>query len=133
METILEGLPVTILLDDVTVCGGTVEECIDLTADAIVRLAEAGAMIGLYKGVIAAEEVEFMGEIWQAGGYFRPPPERVTALLEMSDEALASFHRPQLYGILSYWRMFLPDFAARTERLRGLLGSDARGWTEAHT
>jgi len=118
MESVLQGLPVTILLDDTTVCGETVDECLDRTADAIIRLAEAGAMIGLYKGIIAAEEVEFMGEVWSAGGYFRPPAERVTALLDLDEAALSAMHRASLYGMLSFWRMFIPDFAARTTKLR---------------
>ena len=133
MEQVLEGLPVCILLDDVTCCANDVAQCVQDTVDAIVRLATAGAMIGLYKGIIAAEEVEFMGDWWSSGGFFRPMVDKVTALLELSEEALSSMHRPQLYGMLSYWRLYLPDFASRTARLRGLLGSDARSWTPAHT
>lgn len=133
METVLQGLPVATLLDDVTACADTVVDCVDRTADAIVRLAEEGAMVGLYKGIIAAEEVEFMGEVWKAGGYFRPPAGRVTALLDLDEAALSGMHRASLYGMLSYWRMFIPDFAARTTKLRSLLGSDARDWTAEHT
>jgi hypothetical protein len=77
METVLEGLPVAILLDDVTTKDDDVEANVDSAADAIIRLAEAGAMVGLYKGVVGAEEVEFMGDMWAAGGYWRPCVDKV--------------------------------------------------------
>ena len=62
MEDVLRELPVAVLLDDVTVPEDDLQRCIDGAADAIIRLCEAGAMVGLYKGVIGAEGAEFMGE-----------------------------------------------------------------------
>ena len=50
-------------------------------AEAIQRLCAAGAMVGLYKGVIGAEESEFLGEVWSSGGHFRPPRDKVMALM----------------------------------------------------
>ena len=50
-------------------------------------------MVGLYKGVIGAEEAEFMGEQWTSGGYFCPNLGKVTALLREGDEYLASMPR----------------------------------------
>ena len=35
--------------------------------------------------------------------------------------------------MLGYWRDYVPDFAARTEKLRRLLSKDAAPWTAAHT
>ena len=46
-------------------------------ADAIGRLCKAGAMVGLYKGMIGATETEFMGATWSSGGKFRPLEGRV--------------------------------------------------------
>ena len=94
----------------------------ELAADAIIRLCRAGAMVGLYKGIVGAEETEFMGELWRTGGYFRPLEGRVIALLEMGEGELAAMPCAQLYGMLSYWRQFIPDFSAKTHRLRQLLG-----------
>lgn len=34
--------------------------------------------------------------------------------------------------MLSYWRQFIPDFSAKTSRLRKLLGQDAGDWTPDH-
>ena len=50
-------------------------------------------MVGLYKGVIGAEEAEFMGEQWTSGGYFCLNLGKVTALLREGDEYLASMPR----------------------------------------
>lgn len=86
-------LPASILLDDVTVAGQTRKENMVEAAEAIVRLCRAGAMVGLYKGVIAAEETEFMGEYWRAGGYWRPQENKVEALLQLGEGAWASMPR----------------------------------------
>jgi hypothetical protein len=51
----------------------------------------------------------------------------------MGEDQLAGMPRAQLYGMLGYWREYLPDFAARTVRLRKLLARDAAPWTPAHT
>ena len=51
----------------------------------------------------------------------------------MSEGELSSMPRATLHGLLSYWRAYVPDFASRTTRLRGLLSQDARGWTPHHT
>ena len=93
MEDVLAGLPVAILLDDVTIAEADLQESIDGAVDAIIRLCQAGAMVGLYKGVIGAEEAEFMGEQWTSGGYFCPNLGKVTALLREGDEYLASMSR----------------------------------------
>jgi hypothetical protein len=89
-------------------------------------------MVGLYKGIIGAEEEEFLGETWSSGGIFRPPHGKVQALMQMGDEAIAAMPRAKLYGMLSYWRNFVPDFSARTHALKKLLGQDAGDWTPAH-
>lgn len=73
-----------------------------------------------------------MGEQWVSGGYFRPNLGRVRALLREGDEQLAAMPRAQLFGMLSYWRQFIPDFSAKTSRLRKLLGQDAGDWTAEH-
>ena len=73
-----------------------------------------------------------MGERWFAGGLFRPPSDKVTALLRLGDDRLAAMPRAQLFGMLSYWRQFIPDFSAKTEGLKKLLSQDAGEWTTAH-
>ena len=126
-------LPVAILLDDVTVPADDMEAAVMGAADAINRLCRAGAMVGLYKGMIGATETEFMGSMWASGGKFRPLEERVSELLERGEAAYAAMPRAQLYGMLSFWRQYIPDFSSKTRRLRGLLGQDAGDWTADHT
>ena len=43
-----------------------------------------------------------MGERWFAGGLFRPPSDKVTALLRLGDDRLAAMPRAQLFGMVSY-------------------------------
>jgi hypothetical protein len=57
-------LPVAIQLDDITVTTDDVTKNVTYAAEAIVCLCKAGAMAGLYKGIIGATEFEFMGEQW---------------------------------------------------------------------
>jgi hypothetical protein len=126
-------LPIAILLDDVTVASEDVGQNVRDAAEAIVRLCKAGAMVGLYKGVIGARECEFMGETWRTGGFWRPIEGRVEAVLKLGEEAWAAMPRAHLYGMLSYWRAFIPDFSSKTARLRSLLRQDAGDWTPEHT
>jgi len=41
--------------------------------------------------------------------------------------------RSKVYGMIGYWREYVPDFAARTRKLKALLSSDATPWTKEHT
>jgi hypothetical protein len=42
-------------------------------------------------------------------------------------------NRASLYGLLNFYREYLPTFAELTEPIRELLGQDARPWTSAAT
>lgn len=126
-------LPVCILLDNVTAVADTVEANLVDAAEGILRLTAAGAMVGLEKCEFGVEEGKHLGDWWTSGGYFRPPPGRMAALLELSEDTLAGMVRSKIYGMVGYWREYLPDFAARTSRLCGLLSRDAAPWTPSHT
>ena len=62
-------------------------------ADSIGRLCKAGAMVGLYKGMIGATETEFMGATWSSGGKFRPLEGRVQELLKQGESAFTIMPR----------------------------------------
>jgi hypothetical protein len=134
METVLlakaagRPLPATILLDDVTVFQDELALNLKDAVEAILRLTRAGAMVGPAKCKLGATEAEYMGEQWTSGGYFRPPTGKLAALLELTSEQLAEWPRAKLYGLLSYWRNYVPDFAAKTAKLRALLSQDAAPW-----
>lgn len=42
-------------------------------------------------------------------------------------------NRSSLYGLLNFFREYVPNFAELTEPLRELLGQDAKPWTQAAT
>ena len=43
----------------------------------------------------------------------------------MSEEDLASASRAQIFGLLSYFRPYCPDFAARINEIRKLVSDDS--------
>jgi hypothetical protein len=55
-------LPATILLDDTTTYHDDLDACLEDGVEAILRLTEAGAMVGPAKCVLGADEAEHMGE-----------------------------------------------------------------------
>ena len=48
--------------------------------------------------------------------------------MEKSHGELAWFNRPSLYGLLNFYREYLPAFAKLVEPLCQLLGQDAQLW-----
>ena len=85
-------------------------------------------MINLAKSVLGTETAKVMGHIWKSGGYFTATGKKIKALLTMSDEAMDHRTPATLYGILSFYHEYIPDFAAKTKPLRELLGNDATPW-----
>ena len=54
---------------------------------------------------------------------------KLAALIEKMDGELAWANRASLYGLLNFYREYVPAFAELVEPLRQLLGQDARPWT----
>lgn len=139
MEDVLCGpqverpLPLSILLDDVATQDDDLAQNLEDGADTVLRLTAAGAMVGLPKCQFGVQEARHLGHWWTSGGYFRPPAGKLAALMELSEEQLTRLPRAKIYGMLGFWRDYVPDFAARTSRLRALLSRDAAPWTAAHT
>ena len=46
-----------------------------------------------------------------------------------TNEELSKMSRASLYGLLNFFREYVPSFAEVTEPLRALLGQDAKEWT----
>jgi hypothetical protein len=55
------------------------------------------------------------------------------ALATQPADKLASMSRSSLYGLLNFYREYLPTFAEITEPIRELLGQDAKPWTHSAT
>ena len=55
------------------------------------------------------------------------------SLCVATSDQLAQMNRASLYGLLNFYREYLPTFAELTEPIRELLSQDASPWTEAAT
>ena len=139
MDTILAGtkadtkVPTNIYLDDVGIKGNTIDQLLTDTVAAIARIAKAGFMVNLSKSIIAAHTTKVMGHIWRSGGYFTATGKKLLALVEMEHAGMAAKSPSELFGVLNFYRDYIPDFAAKTEPIRLLLANDARPWTPPHT
>ena len=129
----LPKLRCTVYLDDIAVFGDSIEEVLEATAEVIRRLARAGFMVNLKKSHLCEEALKILGHRWASGGYWLPQRERLEQLQEVSHEELRGVNRSSLYGLLNFFREYVPDFAERTEPLRKLLGNDAAPWTPEAT
>ena len=59
-----------------------------------------------------------------------PNIEKLHAHVAKTDEELGRMSRPSLYGLLNFYREYVPVFAKLVEPLRRLLRQDARPWTK---
>ena len=57
-----------------------------------------------------------------------PNVTKLAALIEKTNGELARANRASLYGLLNFYREYVPAFAELVEPLRQLLGQDARPW-----
>ncbi len=103
------------------------------TAEVIRRLAKAGFMINLKKSHLCETSLKILGHKWQSGGYWLPEPGKLQSLIESSTEKLCKVNRAALYGLLNFYREYVPHFAEVTEPIRRLLGDDSKSWTEVAT
>ncbi len=103
------------------------------TAEVIRRLAKAGFMINLKKSHLCETNLKILGHLWKAGGYWLPEPSKLVGLVQAKTESLAKANRAALFGLLNFYREYVPHFAEVTEPLRRLLGDDSKPWTEAVT
>ncbi len=79
-------------------------------------------MINLGKSQLVESTAKVLGHRWELGGYWSPCTDKVEALLTMPDSKLATMNRASLYGLLNFYREYVPTFAEVTEPLRALLG-----------
>ena len=54
-------------------------------------------------------------------------------LLQAKTAQLAKTNRAALFGLLNFYREYVPHFGEVTEPLRQLLGDDSKVWTESVT
>ena len=135
VESVLEGepgdrrLPVVVYLDDIAVFGDDQGQVLEDTLEAIRRLTKAGFMINLKKSQLVEDAAKVLGHHWSSGGFWSPNVDKLHALLTKTDEEMGRMSRPSLYGLLNFYRDYVPTFAELVEPLRRLLGQDVRPWT----
>ena len=83
-------------------------------------------MLNLHKSQLVQATVQVLGHLWTSGGFWAPNISKLAALIEKMDGELAWFNWASFYGLLNYYREYVPAFAELVEPLRQLLGQDAR-------
>ena len=121
-------LLVVVYLDDIAVYRDTQEEVLEDTLEAVKQLAAAGFMLNLHKSQLVQAAAQVLGYLWTSGGFWVPNVTKLTALMEKTDGELAQFNWASLYGLLYFYREYVPAFAELVELLRQLLGQDAHPW-----
>ena len=128
VEDVLKGkpgdrpLPVVVYLDDIAVFGDDQDQVLEDTLEVVQRLTAAGFMINLKKSQLVESAAKVLGHQWTSGGFWAPCTSKVEALLGATDAQLAKMNRASLYGLLNFFREYVPTFAEMTEPLRALLG-----------
>ena len=115
-------LPAVVYLDYIAIFGDDQEQVLEDTLEAVRRLTEAGFMINLTKSQLVESTAKVLGHKWTSGGFWEPCVEKLEALAVQPAEKLASMSRSSLYGLLNFYREYLPTFAEITEPIRELLG-----------
>ena len=115
-------LPVVIYMDDIAVYRDTQEQVINDTLEAVKQLATTGFMLNLHKSQLVQVAAQVLGHLWTSGSFWAPNVTKHTALIEKTDGELAWFNRASLYGLLNFYREYVPAFAELVELLCQLLG-----------
>ena len=131
VESVLHGgpddhpLPVVIYLDDIAMYRETQEQVLEDTLEAVKQLATAGFMLNLHKSQLVQAVAQVFGHLWTSGGFWAPNVTKLAALIKKTDGEPARANRASLYGLLNFYREYVPAFAELVEALRQLLGQDA--------
>ena len=108
--------------------GDTQEEVLEDTLEAVKRLAATGFMLNLHKSQLVQAAAQVLGHLWTSGGFWAPNITKLTTLMEKMDGELARFNWASLYGLLNFYREYVPAFTELVKPLRQLLGQDAHPW-----
>ena len=117
VESVLHGgpdnhpLPIVIYLDDIAMYMDTQEEVLEDTLEAVKRLAAASFMLNLHKSQLFQATAQVLGYLWTLGGFWAPNIAKLATLIEKTNGELARFNRASLYGLLNFYREYVPAFA----------------------
>ena len=85
--------------------------------EAVKQLAVASFMLDLHKNQLVQAAVQVLGHLWTLGGFWVPNITKLTTLMEKLDGELAQFNWASLYGLLNFYREYVPAFAQLVEPL----------------
>ena len=102
------ALPAVVYLDDIAVYGDTVEEVLAATVETMRRLARAGFMLNLKKCHLIEQSAKILGHNWSSGGYWTPSTAKLEMLRQKPHDELAKANRASLYGLLNFYRDYVP-------------------------
>ena len=111
--------------------GDTQEELLEDMLEAVKQLTMASFMLNLHKSQLVQATVQVLRHFWTLGGFWVPNTTKFTALMEKSDGKLAWFNWASLYGLLNFYREYVPAFAELVEPLHQLLGQATQPWMTA--
>ena len=104
-------LPVVVYLDDIAVYGDTKEEVLENMLEAVKQLTAAGFMLNLHKSQLVQAAAQVLGHLWTSGSFWVPNVTKLAALIKKTDSELARSNWASLYGLLNFYREYVPVFA----------------------
>lgn len=120
---------VFVYLDDIIVATETLEQHIELLEKIANRITDAGLTVSPLKSKFCARELNYLGYIVDERGV-RPNPEKISAMSEYPiPKSIRDVKR--LFGVASWYRRFIPNFATVTAPITELLKKSPRkfDWT----
>ena len=94
--------------------------------EAVKWFATASFMLYLHKSQLVQAAVQVFRNLWTSGSFSVPHTTKLTALIEKLDGELAQFNWASLYGLLNFYREYVPACTELVELLCQLLGQDAQ-------
>jgi len=108
-------------VDDLSAFSGTFEVHLEHLRKFFGVIRESGLKLNFRKCSFARSEVKYLGHLIGCGRH-RPDPERTKAVTELKPPTTKKQLR-QVLGLFSYYRTYVPDFAAIAKPLTDLTGS----------
>ena len=79
-------------------------------------------MLNMHKNQLVLAAVQVLGHLWTLGSFWVPNVTKLTTLLEKLHGEFAWFNWVFLYGLLNFYREYVPAFLELVELLCQLLG-----------
>ena len=92
--------------------------------EAVKWLTTASFMLSLHKSQLVQAGPQVLGHLWTLGRFWAPNITKLTTLMEKLDGELAWFNWASLYGLLNFYREYVPAIAKLVEALMLTLGPE---------